>query len=380
VRYTASPMTAYVGEFDLSRLERVISGSGKVSTLGHELERRGLQRAIVVTGKTLGNSPLLEKVTKPLGARCAGVFTGVRQHVPRSGVQALQAEIERLNADSLVSFGGGSPIDTCKVASYAFLPSREVIHVAIPTTLSAGEYTHAGGVTDESTRVKSGVSDPRLAPRTVINDPELTLETPAWLWVATGMRALDHAIECIYAVRHHPLSDTLGSKAISLLLEHLPSSIRTTGAEQLDHRGQCQTAAWFSIFGAMNTRFGISHLLGHQIGPRWDVPHGVTSCISLPHAMRFMADIAPERFGPIAQGFGVPFDPKNPRAAAFACADRTAQFIASFDVPHTLKDAGVPRAEINDIVGTVLHEVERAGVVDRPVTETEVSALLEAAY
>jgi maleylacetate reductase len=373
-------MPAYVGEFNLSRLERVISGPGKVSELGHELERRGLQRAIVVTGKTLGSSPLLEKVTKPLGAGCVGVFKGVHQHVPRSSVQALQAEIERLNADSLVSFGGGSPIDTCKVASHAFLPARELIHIAIPTTLSAGEYTHAGGVTDESTRVKSGVSDPRLAPRTVLNDPALTLETPAWLWVATGMRSLDHAIECIYAVRHHPISDTLGAKAISLLLEHLPASILTSGPEQLDHRGQCQMAAWFSIFGAMNTRFGLSHLLGHQIGPRWDVAHGITSCITLPHAMLFMADIAPERFGPIAQGFGVPFDPKNPRPAALACADRTARFIASFDVPHTLKDAGVPRDEIKQIVGTVLHELERAGVVDRPVTEQEVLALLEAAY
>jgi alcohol dehydrogenase class IV len=373
-------MSAYVGEFNLSRLERVISGPGKVSLLGHELERRGLQRAIVVTGKTLGGSPLLEKVTEPLGARCVGVFKGVHQHVPRSSVQALQAEIERLNADSLVSFGGGSPIDTCKVASHAFLPARELIHIAIPTTLSAGEYTHAGGVTDESTRVKSGVSDPRLAPRTVINDPELTLGTPAWLWVATGMRSLDHAIESIYAVRHHPISDALGSKAISLLLEHLPASIRTSGSEQLDHRSQCQMAAWFSIFGAMNTRFGLSHLLGHQIGPRWDVAHGVTSCITLPHAMRFMADIAPERFGPIAQGFGVSFDPKNARAAALACADRTAQFIASFDVPQTLKEAGVPRDEIEQIVGTVLHELELAGVVDRPVSEQEVLALLEAAY
>jgi alcohol dehydrogenase class IV len=92
---------------------------------------------------------------------------------------------------------------------------------ATPTTLSAAEYTYGGGVTDEKTLVKSVVSDPRLQPRTVINDPELTLETPEWLWVATGMRALDHAIETIYAKRHHPLSDALGAKAISLLVEHL---------------------------------------------------------------------------------------------------------------------------------------------------------------
>ncbi len=162
-------------DFNLSRLERVMSGPGKVAGLGEELDRRGLKRAIVVTGKSLGASPLLAKVTGAAGARCAAVFKGARQHVPRSVVDELQREIERVDADCLISFGGGSSIDACKVASHAFLAKREIIQIAIPTTLSAGEYTYAGGVTDEKTLVKSGVSDPRLQPRTVINDPELTL-------------------------------------------------------------------------------------------------------------------------------------------------------------------------------------------------------------
>ena len=378
--YTPATMKAPNAEFTLSKLERVISGPGKIATLGEELERRGLQRAIVVTGKSLGNSLLLAQVTGAVGSRCAAVFKGARQHVPRSVVGELEAEIARVDADSLISFGGGSPIDTCKVASFAFLTSRDLIHIAIPTTLSAGEYTHAGGVTDETTKVKSGVSDPRLAPRTVLNDPALTLATPDWLWVATGMRALDHAIETIYTPRHHPLSDALASKAIGLLVEHLKPSITTSGDDTLAHRGYCQFAAWFSIYGSMNTRFGISHLLGHQIGPRWDVPHGVTSCITLPSAMRFMAEIAPERFAPIAEGFELPWDPRNPKAGALACANRTAEFIAGFDVPHSLKEAKVPRAEIGDIVEPVMHELERSKVVDRPVTKAEVIGLLEASY
>ena len=379
LRVYSRPVEALDYDFDLSKLERVMSGVGKVAALGHELERRGLKRTIVVTGKTLGGSALLEKVTGAAGARCVAVFKGARQHVPRSSVHELQALIERENADSLIGFGGGSPIDTCKVASHPFLENREIIQIAIPTTLSAAEYTHGGAVTDEKTLVKSVVSDPRLQPRTVINDPELTLETPEWLWVATGMRALDHAIETIYAKRHHPLSDALGAKAISLLVEHLKPSIETN-TEQLAHRGECQFAAWFSIFGSMNTRFGISHLLGHQIGPRWNIAHGITSCITLPHAMRFMAGIAPERFGPIAEAFGIPFDRANPKASALACADRTAQFIASFDVPHSLKDVGVSRNEIQQIVPAVLHEVKERAVVDKPITEAEVVALLEASH
>ena len=395
-------MEAPAGEFNLSRLERVISGPGKIDALASELDRRDLKRAIVVTGKTLGKSSLLAEVTGALGARCAGVFTDVRQHVPISGVRELLAEVERLNADCLVSFGGGSPIDCSKVAAYAVLNgrdplaaalspgsaptaaeaarARDITHIAVPTTISAGEYTQVAGVTDENTRIKEGVGDPRIAAKTVINDPLLTLETPDWLWVSTGMRSLDHAVETIYSTRHQLLSDTLASKAIELLDAHLPSSIRATGDDRVAHRGFCQLASWFSIFGALNTGFGLSHALGHQIGPKWDVPHGVTSCITLPHVMRFMAERAPQRFGPIARGFGIAFDSANPKPSALACADRVEKFIAQFDVPHCLRDASVPKNEVGEIAGTIEHHFARLNVVDRPVTRSEILALLDRAY
>ncbi len=370
-------------DFHLSRLAHVLSGPGKVARLGELLDRDGRRRAVVVTGKTLGSSPLLDRVTAALGPRCAAVFRGARQHVPRGSVNELREMVERLDADCLVSVGGGSPIDTCKAATHALLDARDLVHVAVPTTLSAGEFTHSAGVTDETTRVKSGVSDPRLQARSVVHDASMTLETPDWLWAATGMRALDHAIETCYATRHHPISDTLAAKAIALLLEHLPASITAAGGERVARRGQCLMASWFSIFGSMNTRFGISHLLGHQIGPRWDVPHGVTSCITLPHAMRLTATIAPERFGPIADGLGVPFEPRDAggaRAAALACADRVERFIARFDLPRSLRAAGVPREDVHAITDTVLHELQRTGVTDRPLTRAEVDALLDAAY
>jgi alcohol dehydrogenase class IV len=371
---------APTGEFNLTRLERVIYGPGKIAVLKDEMERRGLKRAVVVTTDVVAALPVLKKVTDALGPYCASVFAGIVQHVPRGTVNELQKEIERADADSLVSLGGGSPIDSTKVAMYGLLDKRELVHIAVPTTLSAAEYTHAGGVTDESTRVKSGVWDPRVLPRTVINDPALTLATPDWLWVSTGIRALDHAIECAYAIRHQPISDALAAKSIALFVEHLRASISTQGDEQLAHRGHCQFASWYSIYGAMNTRFGLSHLLGHQIGPRWNVPHGVTSCITLPNAMRFMAEIAADRFGPVAEGYKIPFDPSNPKPAALKCAERTEEFIGQFDVPKRLRDAGVPREEIGSIVAPITRELEHNGVVDRPMTEQEVLALLEACY
>ena len=374
-------------EFNLSGLERVVSGAGSVERLSHELERRGLERAVVVTGRTLGASRLLDRVTAPLGSRCVAVFKDAQQHVPSCSVAKVSRLLQDQQADTVISFGGGSPIDTAKAAIYNAISSsscppgvRPPAHIAIPTTLSAGEFTAVAGITDEKTRIKRPVSDSRITPRTVIADPTLTLETPCWLWAASGIRALDHAIESIYSVRHYPVSDAAASSGLTMLLQHLKPSLDTNGARVLEHRGECQLAAWMCVFGVTNAGFGLSHALGHQIGPRWDVPHGMTSCITLPHAMRFMADLAPERFRPIAEGFGVSFDPADARRAALACADRAAAFIGQFDVPQRLRDVGVPRDELAE-VATIVHDVmDAAHVVDRLVTRDDIVTLLTNAY
>jgi alcohol dehydrogenase class IV len=384
-------------EFNLSGLERVVSGAGCVERLPHELERRGLERAVVVTGRTLGASRLLERVTGPLGARSVAVFKDARQHVPSCSVTKVTALLEQHRADTVISFGGGSPIDTAKAAIYNLIhggsssmaqpPGRRSApreggpaHIAIPTTLSAGEFTAVAGITDEQTRVKRPVTDSRITPRTVIADPTLTLETPAWLWAASGIRALDHAIESIYSVRHYPVSDAAASSGLTMLLRHLKPSLDVEDPRVLEHRGECQLAAWMCVFGVTNAGFGLSHALGHQIGPRWNVPHGMTSCITLPHAMRFMASLAPERFRPIAEGFGVAFDPAAPVHAALACADRAAAFIAQFDVPQRLRDVGVPREELAEVAAIVHDVMDAAHVVDRPVTTDDIVTLLTNAY
>jgi alcohol dehydrogenase class IV len=378
-------MIPFAGEFALSRLERVVSGPGALAAIAGEFERLGCTRVLVVTGKTLSNSPLIAQVTSTLAGRCAGVFARTAQHVPASTVDALVRMACDVAADGLVSFGGGSPIDAAKAAVHVMLTSHEAAtgplpHIAVPTTLSAGEFTGIAGVTDDRSLVKRPLSDPRLAPVVVITDPVLTLETPDWLWTSTGIRALDHAVESIYSVRHHPFSDALASAAIALLMRHLPDSRRCDAPDALADRGQCQLAAWQSVFGISNTGFGLSHAFGHQIGPRWNVPHGFTSCVMLPHAMRFMAAVAPGRFGPIAGGLGVPFDVEQPHAAALACAEKVADFIVELGLPTRLAAVGVPRDDVAEIVGVVHDAMERAQVVGHPLRRDDVAAMLMAAY
>src|SRR5258708_34695168 len=111
------------------------------------MERRDLHSGLVVATDVVAELPILKEVTGALGSRCSGVFAGVVMHVAGKTTERLKKEIERLEADSLISFGGGSPIDSCKVAAYGLLPGRELIHIAVPTTLSAVDYTWGGGVT-----------------------------------------------------------------------------------------------------------------------------------------------------------------------------------------------------------------------------------------
>ena len=359
-------------QFTLPRLERVIAGPGALDLLPAEMARYGCRRAVIVTGTTVGASPLTDRVRSLLGERCALVFTGARQHVPRSTVDALVAAVSDAGGDSLISVGGGSPIDTAKCAVHAWLDGRRSgrrdepsvpVHIAVPTTLSAGEFTDVAGITDEPTRIKHALFDTRLAPRTVLADPVATRDTPAWLWAASGVRALDHAIETLYASRRHAISEPLAERAIAMLLEHLPASLEDTDGA-LAHRGACQVAAWLAVFGVTNAGFGLSHVLGHQIGPRWNVPHGFTSAIMLPHAMRLMAAKTPSRFDAIAGGLGIVIDARNPAPAASACAERTAAFIERLNLPSRLRDVGVPREELRtvaDVVAAVIAGGEGTG-------------------
>ena len=366
-------MNPLSGEYPLTQLERVVFGAGSIARLGGELDRLGASRAVVVTGRTLSRSPLLDRVTGALGSRCIQVFAGARQHVPATAVADLVRVLDDTRADCLVSFGGGSPIDAAKAAT---LGRAALPHVAVPTTLSAGEFTAVAGITDDGSRVKHAVADPGLAPRVVLLDPELTVETPAWLWAASGMRAVDHAVETLYSTFQHPVAASQATGALRLLALHLEPSIDPA---RLDDRLQCQTAAWMSVQGIAYAGLGLSHALGHQIGPRWNVAHGVTSCITLPHAMRAIARTRPDRFAAIAGALRIPFSAADPMPAALECADAVAGLVTRLGLPSSLSAVGVPRDELGGVAAVVHDVMSHALRVGHVVTLAQVTSVLTAA-
>ena len=347
-----------IREYKFPMLEKVIFGIGSLAKVNNELDRLGKNRALILTGNSLATkTDLVQKLENLLGDRWAGTNSGIRQHVPSQTVTAAAEQAREINADSIIAFGGGSPIDAAKIVALELLedgqPQEAMPQIAISTTLSAGEFTPFAGITDEDSRVKGLRTDPRIVPKTVILDPEVTLPTPKQLWTATGMKAMDHAVEAIWSVNPQPVTDVLAMAAIRKLHRYLPVSIHEP--ENLDARGECQVAAWLSIFGLMNVGVRLSHIFGHQIGARWDVPHGITSCITIPHCMRFLAPQTLDQQVMIAEAFGLQTDGRKPEDVAAEAADTVEAFIKSLDVPTRLRDVGAKEDEL-PIVAEEVHK------------------------
>ena len=312
--------------FELLPIERVHVGVGCSGGLGGELARLGVEHALLVTASSLERNALLEGVRGAAGGRVAAVHAAVSQHNPTSSVEASARAFAAAGADGIVAFGGGSVIDNAKAVSASL--GGGVPIVDLPTTLSAAEWASSFGQTDDATRVKVGGRDRALAARAVFLDGGLCTETPAWLWAGTGVRALDHAIETILAPNTHVYFDTLAEGAIRLLSERLSASL--DGDPQL--RQDCLHGAWIAHAGANVIAWGLSHQMGRQLGPRFDIPHGHTSAVLLPAVVELMAPRLPEAEARVARALGA-----NPGGAAEALR----ALVRRLGLPGTLRDAGV---------------------------------------
>jgi maleylacetate reductase len=313
---------------------RVHFGANSLEKL--EEEARPWGRAFVITGRSLNEkTDLIRRVEALLGDRHAGTFAGIGQHTPGGTVEKAAAEAETAAADLLVAVGGGSVIDGTKaVARQLGYPAQ----VAIPTTLSGAEWAHRAGVTDESIGRKRGFVDPKTVPPVVILDPQSTVFTPEKLWLSTGVRALDHAVEGYLYGGDHPITDVTGLEGARRLMEYLPLSKRAP--EDLEARLDLQLAAWLAYFGPMNTPMGLSHELGRRIGATYDVPHGITSCVILAPSLEVLKERIPdERWSGLSAALGG--DPP----------ERVSSLVGELALPGSLGEVGVPEEDLESIAG-----------------------------
>jgi alcohol dehydrogenase len=226
-----------------------------------------------------------------------------------------------------------------------------LVHIAVPTTLSAAEFSHSAGITDEKLNRKKGFRDLRMVPRIVFLDPVLTQPTPAWLWASTGIRSLDHAVEGILSDKHQPYVDTLALEAIRLLFKNLKRS--TEDPSDLKAREACQFAGWMSYAGALSVGTGVSHAIGRVIGATWGIPHGITSCLTLAEVMRSESRKISERFVPIALAEGKDIDGVPVESAALSAADGVAELVRGLGLSKRLRDYKIEKTDLPKIAEQV---------------------------
>lgn len=349
--------------------ERVIYGVPALEALADEVRRAGAERVFVTTTASLTGGALVAGVVKALGERFAGKFDAIAAHSPREAVVAGAEALRGAGADLVVAVGGGSVIDATKVMLLALwrgirtaeelsalagargrLPEpsawnedpQRLRMIALPTTLSAAEFFHSAGITDTARRVKQMYAHPLFVPKAVILDPAATLETPMELLLSTGIRSVDHAVEGWCAAKRVPIADAANREAMRLLAAALPAIRRDP--RDLEARALAQHGTWLSRIASMaGIPYGASHGIGYLLGGGRGVPHGITSCVTLPAVMQWNERANADRQAEVSAAFG---DGRESAAAALR------RFISGLGLPTRLREAGIAREELEAIAAS----------------------------
>ncbi len=300
---------------------KVIFGAGRRSEIAQAVDALGARRALVVS--TPGHQPLAADMAARLGERSAGVFAGARMHTPVTVTEEAVSFVDAKGADCLVSVGGGSAIGLGKaIAARTGLPQ-----VAIPTTYAGSEMTDIIGETAEGTKTTRRTE--RVRPKIVLYDVDLTLTLPAGLSSASGMNAIAHAVEALYARDGNPVVSLIAEEGIRALATSLPA-IAVTPSD-VDARLTAQYGAWLCGLCLGTVSMALHHKLCHVLGGMFDLPHAQTHAIVLPHAVAYNAPAVP--------------GPMHRLARALGAADATQglfELIGRLGIPTALKDIGMP--------------------------------------
>ena len=335
---------------------RVVFGTGSLDQLDREIELLGAKRAIVLA--TPQQRAQAEQLAERIGPRAAGVYAEAVMHVPVETALAARDFAASVGADCAIAIGGGSTTGLGKaIALETSLPI-----IAIPTTYAGSEMTPIYGLTEGG--VKKTGRDLRVLPKTVIYDPSLTVSLPPALSLTSGINAIAHAAEGLYAQDANPIMSLMAEEGIRALGEGLPRVMREPG--DLDARAACLYGAW--LCGAVLGSVGMSlhHKLCHTLGGTFNLPHAETHAIVLPHALAYNRAAAPQAMQRIARALH---------------ADDAAQ--AVFDLarengaPTALKDIGFTETDIDVALNLALKSPYWN---PRTVEREPLRALLQDAY
>jgi maleylacetate reductase len=335
-------------------MDEVVFGRPAAEAVVAQMDRLRAARAFLMVSGTLNRqTDEIEKIRKALGSRCVATFDAMPPHTPREAVIAAAEQARGSNADLIVTVGGGSITDGAKAVQLCLannvrtvegidtiraikgvsppMTAPSVRQISVPTTIAGGEFSAIAGVTNQRTKVKEMLRHELVMPRAAILDPAITVHTPEWLWLSTGIRAVDHCVEGLCSREAHPYADAQALKGLSMLAQALPRV--KENPHDLDARMDCQIGTWLSM-GPLSAGvpMGASHGIGYVLGALFDVPHGYTSCVMLPSVMRWNKPDNAERQALVSEAMGKPGED---------AADVLAGFIRGLGMPRSLQDVRI---------------------------------------
>lgn len=317
-----------------AQLARVVFGAGSLSQLVREIDALGSARALILS--TPGQRASAERVADLLGPRAAGIFDRAVMHVPIESAREARELARKLGADCAVAIGGGSTTGLGKaIALDSGLPI-----LAIPTTYAGSEMTPIYGITEAGLK-KTG-RDVRVLPRTVIYDPELTLSLPPLMSVTSGINAIAHAAEGLYALDRNPIMDLMAKEGIAAMGRALPAIKRR--ADDIDARAEALYGSWLCGTVLGNVGMALHHKLCHTLGGSFNLPHAETHTIVLPHALAYNAAAAPQAMQEIAGALNLNGSGNIKRISA---AQAVFDLAKNNGAPVALRDIGMKQTNLD---------------------------------
>ncbi|MEA2921886.1 MAG: maleylacetate reductase [Bradyrhizobium sp.] len=350
------------GRVVFGAMDEVVFGRPAAEAVAAQMDRLGAARAFLMVSGTLNrNTDEIEKIRTRLGSRCAATFDAMPPHTPREAVIAAAEAARSAGADLIVTVGGGSITDGAKAVQLCLandvrtvegietirarrgaappMNAPTVRQISVPTTIAGGEFSAIAGVTNTRTKVKEMLRHDLAMPRAVILDPAITVHTPEWLWLSTGIRAVDHCVEGLCAREAHPYADAQALKGLAMLAQALPRVKANPG--DLDARLDCQIGTWLSM-GPLSAGvpMGASHGIGYVLGAAFGVPHGHTSCVMLPSVLRWNKSDNAGRQALVSAAMGQPGQDAG---------DVLDAFIRALGLPRSLHDVRIGQEHFDHI-------------------------------
>jgi maleylacetate reductase len=336
---------------------RVVFGPGALAKLPDEVEALGLRRVLVLC--SLEQEETGRAVAAALGERAAGVLPEARMHVPIEVAHRACQVAAHLGADGCLAVGGGSAIGLGKAIALA----HDLPVIAVPTTYAGSEMTPVWGLT-EGGQKRTG-RDIRVLPKSVVYDPEMTLTLPPQMSATSGINAIAHSVEGLYAPDATPMVSLMAEEGVRALATALPRVV--ADGRDVDARGEAQYGAWLCGAVLAATTMSLHHKLCHTLGGTLDLPHAQTHTVVLPHALAYNQPAAPEAVAALSRALGGVPDP----------ARELWDFAGRLGAPRSLAELGMKETDIPRIA-----EVAAANpsANPRPVTREGIESLLRAAW